>query len=238
VKAISLGYPPGRIITFPWGVDIKHFTPTENGSHDSVAEPGDENNRSSLRDRMGWRGRFILLSTRGWEPIYGLDVLAQAFVQAARHHPELGLLLLGGGSQAQKLYRIFMHGGVMDRVYFGGQVSQRELPHYFRAADLYMSASYSDGTSISLLEALACGTPALVSDIPGNREWISPGVQGWLFSPGDSGAMAEGILQAVEQRQSLPTIGQAARNLAEKRANWELNFQTLFKAYQIASHRR
>jgi glycosyltransferase involved in cell wall biosynthesis len=142
--------------------------------------------------------------------------------------------MLGNGSQASILRQIFHQGGVDERVHFPGQVSQTELPRFYRSADLYLSASHSDGTSISLLEALACGCPALVSDIPGNREWITPGVEGWLFPDSDENALAEAIVQAASDRSHLEQMGKAARRLAEQRADWEKNFPQLFKAYARA----
>jgi glycosyltransferase involved in cell wall biosynthesis len=222
-KAMAFGFPPERIVTFPWGVDLAHFSP--NGGLPAG---------QTLRSRLGWQKGLILLSTRGWEPVYGVDVLARAFVQAARARPALRLLMLGGGSQAPLLRRIFLEGGVLERVHFGGQVAHHELPRYHRAADLYVSASHSDGTSISLLEALACGTPALVSDIPGNREWITPGEHGWWFADGDSAALAERMVQACDSRERLVAMGRAARALAKQRADWENNFPKLLEAYELA----
>jgi glycosyltransferase involved in cell wall biosynthesis len=67
---------------------------------------------------------------------------------------------------------------------------------------VYISASHSDGTSISLLEAFATGTPVIVPDIPGNREWVTPGENGWLFPDGDVQALASTIMNAVDQRQN------------------------------------
>ena len=84
-----------------------------------------------------------------------------------------------------------MNGGVLDRVQFGGQVSQRDLPRWYHKADLYISPSHIDGSSVSLMEALACGLPALVSDIPANREWVSEGVNGWLFPDGNADILAD-----------------------------------------------
>jgi glycosyltransferase involved in cell wall biosynthesis len=123
---------------------------------------------------------------------------------------------------------------MIDRVHFPGQVRQAQLPQYYRAADLYVSASHSDGTSISLLEAMACGRPVLVSDIPGNREWVEPNVNGWLFPEGDVNALARAILHAVEARDRLSEMGKVARKLAQQRANWERNFPKLLEAYEIA----
>jgi len=213
--AIRYGMPSERVVTFPWGVDLRRFSPPP--------------------DREIGAGRpFTLLSTRSWEPIYGVDVIARAFVLAAARLPGLRLVMLGNGSQAAYLRNIFHQAGVEERIIFAGQVSQAELPRYYQAADLYLSASHSDGTSISLLEALACGCPALVSDIPGNREWITPGVVGWLFPDGDYKALAEAILEAASDRQRLQQMGLAARRLAEERADWEKNFPRLFDAYALA----
>ncbi len=117
---------------------------------------------------------------------------------------------------------------------FPGQVNQADLPRYYRMADLYVSASHSDGSSISLLEAMACGRASLVSDIPGNREWVDPGDNGWWFRDGDADSLAQGILQAIEQRERLPAMGRSARRIAEQRADWEKNFPHLLDGYRLA----
>jgi L-malate glycosyltransferase len=212
--AVSYGMPDERIVTFPWGVDIHHF-----------------NAETSKQSKLP---TFSLLSTRGFEPIYGIDVLARAFVIAAQKHPELHLTMLGNGSLASAIRQIFLVGAVYDRVQFPGQVTYEDLPSQYQKADLYICASHSDGTSISLLEAFACGTPAIISDIPGNQEWVTPGVNGWLFTDGDAEALASEILKAMEHRQVLPEMGFNARKLAESRADWEKNFPELEKAYALA----
>ena len=99
-------------------------------------------------------------------------------------------------------------------------------------ADIYISPSHVDGSSVSLMEALACGLPALVSDIPANKEWVSEGINGWLFPDRDAGALAEKILAAMAQRKKFTQIGRAARKVAEERADWKKNFGTLLKAYE------
>ena len=219
-KASSFGFPPERAVLFPWGVDLARFSPGQN---------------KEFRRQRGWdEETFVLLSLRSWEPIYGVDVLGRAFVRAARKEPRLRLMLLGDGSQAPLVRKILHDGGVEERVFFGGRVSNPDLPQYYHSADLYISTSHTDGSSVSLMEALGCGCPALVSDIPGNREWITPDEQGWLFKDGDDAALAEGILQAVEERDRLPQMAAAARRLAGQRADWEKNFQTMLSGYELA----
>lgn len=227
--AVSYGMPADRITTFPWGIDLEHFSPPTTNE----AEEGPIVNQP-----------FTLLSTRSWEPIYGVDTLAHAFVLAARECPELRLIMLGNGSLAGSLRKIFMDGGMLpgsnnqtantqsSRVVFPGQIGFDKLPSYYQLADLYLAATHSDGTSISLLEAMGCGLPVLVSDLDGNREWVTPEENGWLFPQGDAHAMAQAILKAVKMRSQLPGMGESARKTVEQRADWKTNFSKLLQVYQ------
>lgn len=218
-KAESFGFPGERTILFPWGVDLQLFSPA----------PAED-----WRARRGWEDAFVLISVRSWEPLYGVEILARAFVRAAAQIPDLRLILLGNGSQAALIRSILEQGGVSERVFFGGQIGQPELPPFYRAADLYISTSHSDGSSVSLMEALACGKPALLSDIPANREWVTPGREGWWFRDGSVEELTAGILRAYESRAQLPEMSAAARRLAEERADWQKNKRILLNAYEQA----
>ena len=217
-KAVAYGMNPNRTVVFPWGVDLQHFTP--------------KNWKTGQTDQQ--ENAFSLFCNRSWEPRYGVDVLARAFVRVAGSRPELSLILLGGGSQGARIRQILLNGGVLDRVTFGGQISQTELLRWYHWADVYISPSHVDGSSVSLMEALACGLPCLVSDIPANKEWVTEGENGWLFPDGDVDALAEKILQAMDQRKSLSKIGNVARTVAEERADWKKNSAKLMQAYEQA----
>ena len=210
-KAVAYGMDPGKTIVFPWGVDLEHFKPAA-----SIAQ----------------RSTFTLFCNRAWETRYGVDVLARAFIKVAQQNGSVNLLLLGGGSQGHALRQILEGGGVLDRVAFGGQISQTVLPGWYHRADLYISPSHVDGSSVSLMEALACGLPCLVSDIPANKEWVVEGQNGWLFRDGDADHLAEKILAAIAQREDLPRVGDTSRKTAELRADWNRNAGALMKVYR------
>ena len=212
-KAVAFGMDPQKTVIFPWGTDIQHFRPKTS---------------EDLKDQP-----FTLFCSRTWESIYGVDVLTRAFVKVADADPNVNLILLGGGSQGQKFRQILMNGNVLDRVHFGGHVSQKDLPRWYHMADLYISPSHVDGSSVTLMEALASGLPCLVSDIAGNREWIRDGVNGWLFRDGDVNDLAEKILYAIKNRASLPRISEAARQTAEQKADWKKNFGKLLETYNL-----
>jgi glycosyltransferase involved in cell wall biosynthesis len=218
-SAIQLGADREKIVVFPWGVDLGYFSPRA---------------RDGLRERLGWGDSFVLLSTRSWERGYGVEIVVKAFLQAASTIPDLRLLMLGDGSLRPRILRMLTEGGAAGRAHLPGQVGYRDLPAYYAAADLYVSASRSDGSSVSLLEAMACGRPALVSDIPGNREWVEPEAEGWWFRDGDAQDLARGIQEAHRRRGDLPQHGAQARKTVQARADWGKNFPLLLHAYQIA----
>jgi L-malate glycosyltransferase len=207
-----------RIVQFPWGVDLNHLTP-------GVDELG-------IKHHLGWENNFVILSTRSWEAIYGIDTLLEAFSLASARDSRLRLLLLGGGSLSQEINRFIETHELEPLIFRPGIIEQERVPHYFRAADLYLSCSKSDGSSVSLLEAMATGLPVLVTDIPGNREWVSPGENGWLVEKGNPNATALALLEAADLGpQKRHRIYRANRSVAEERADWHRNFHKLLTAY-------
>ncbi len=218
-KAEQYGYNLKRSSYFPWGVDLQHFN------------PGDG---SRLRKQLGWADETILFCNRSWEPQYGVDIVARAFVNASHVNGNLRLLLLGSGSQKEKIEQILKDGNAINKVVFAGQVPNSELPDYYRAADLYISASHTDGSSVSLMEALACGLPAAISDIPSNLEWVSPGEEGWLFTDGSVEQLSALMQKLDQEKVNLAVMQIKARRKAEKFADWNSNQRKMLKGYDMA----
>jgi L-malate glycosyltransferase len=220
-EAASYGFHREKLVRFPWGVDLAHFSPV------SAIVAG-----QALKRALGWADQFVIFCNRTWSRQYGVDLLASAFVKAFQQHNGLRLLLAGDGPQADRIRQILAPVG--DAVQFPGWVGVADLPGYYGAGDLFVSTSYVDGSSISLLEALACGRPALVSDIPSNREWVTPGQVGDLFTDGDVASL-ESKLLALASDPNISAYGKQARALAEARADWNINFQKLLLAYELAA---
>ncbi len=219
-RALELGASESKVVVFPWGVDLKRFSPGVN---------------RGIRDQLGWRDSFVVLSARTLEAVYGVDILVEGFLQAAAEKPKLRLLVLSVGSRRRSLERRIAQAGMQSRVHFAGVIDENDLPAYYRAADLYVSASHSDGSSVTLLEAMACGLPVLVSGIPGNREWVVPSVNGWLFPDGDAQALARGLRRACAGSGRLREMGKVGRAIVEARADWGHNSRMLIDAYQLVA---
>jgi glycosyltransferase involved in cell wall biosynthesis len=219
VQTLLPAYGDERIVRFPWGVEQDVFRPARGSS--------------PMRRRLGWEDAFVLVSIRTWDRLRGLDVLLEAFRGASARCSALRLFLLGDGPLASTVQRFLEDHNLGALVERPGRVSETDLVEYLRAADLYVSCSRSDGSSVSLLQAMATGLPVLVSDVPGNREWVEAGRNGWLAPAGDAKAFAVLIEQAAAQKLSdRRAIGQANRGVIEARADWPRNFERLLKAYE------
>lgn len=216
-RAEALGFPSERITVFPWGVD-----------HDVFNSKG----RKAARKQIGFEDDLLIVHTRSWEPRYGVDVMLRGFWLACQEEPHLRLLMLGGGSQEEMVKGFVREKGLDERILFRGYQQNEKLAQYYRAADIYLSASHVDGSSVALMEAMACACPALVSDIPSNLEWVHHGEEGWVFKDGDSQSLAKCILEISKSRGSIAEKGAMAQQKASKDANWPKNFEKLLGTYR------
>jgi len=222
VAALS-GFPPERIVTLPYGIDLSAY---------EESAP-----RLGLRDRLGWQGCRILISIRSLEPAHGAMVLLEALRRILPELPDVRVLMLGDGTLRREIEARVREEGLQERIHLGGQVAEELLPAHFREADLYVSAAFSDGTSVSLLGAMAAGLPVIVTDGPGNREWVSPGVNGWLTPPGDAEALAQALREALALEDSgRLRIGVSNSGEVRERADWGRNFGRLLEAYGEIIH--
>jgi len=213
-----VGYPDERVVELPWGVDLQAFRPGRGGD--------------GLRRRLGWEDARVVLSTRGWDAIHGIETLLEAFTLAAQTEPRLRLLLLGAGSDSERVLRLLGQGRFNELIYVAGHVMSEDIVPYFQAADVYLSCARSDGTSVSLLEALAIGLPVVVTDQPSNRTWVQPEMNGWFGKTGDANSFAAMLLKAVQLSPSeRRAIQQRNRQVVEERADWNRNVERLFAAY-------
>ena len=221
--AEALGFPPERTILLPWGVDLDRFRP----GHGDAA--------TALRASLDWQDATIVVMARAHEPVYGVDVAVDGFILAAIEQPSLRLLVAGDGSLTGSLHDRLSQAGMGERARFMGRVPNTEVPTLLGVADIYLSASRLDGSSVTLLEAMAMGLPAVVSDIPGNREWVEDGTTGRLFADGDAAAAGAALADVAAAPADVRTAyAMAARRAIGERADWQRNVGRLFVAYDIA----
>jgi glycosyltransferase involved in cell wall biosynthesis len=219
MRAQELSSTLHNIVQFPWGVDLERFHPPK---------------QARQRDHT----KFNIIHTRSFETIYNVENLIIGFAVALRKAPRLVLSLLGGGSLENRIKELVIDLGVQESIIFHGRVAHEELPAMFRNADAYISASLFDGSSISLLEAMATGLPVVVSDIPGNREWIHDNLNGFLFNPEEPEFIAQQLLAtqslSTEQRSSIAANN---RKICTTKASWSKNREKMLQALTLMANK-
>lgn len=221
VKEILLeeyNYPEERMFILPGGVELDLFNPTVDGT--------------TLREQYGWKEKIVLIMTRHLEPVYGIEFFINALPHIMSANPDVRVFLIGGGSLGGKIANLIRKHGIEDRVKLMGRTPREEIVKYLNAADIYVSSSLSDGTSISLLEAMACQLPIVVSDVPGNLEWIEDGYNGFVVPRKDSKALAGKILELVNDMSLQQLMGRRNLAIARERADWRINFKNLLEIYR------
>ena len=215
--ATNAGVSSNRITFLPWGVDLEQFS--HNGPRADLTAWGVPESARTV------------LSLRAHEPLYRVSDILEGFAQASSQLSDEHLLVGHSGSLTEQLRAQANALGIHDRTHFIGSLPEEDLPAVLRASDFYVSASEVDGTSVTLLQAMACGTPVLTSNTDGNRPWVQPGVTGHLFHTGDSGDLAEKLTllmsdTTIQNRQN-SALSEKSRALVVERANWAVNLHRL-----------
>jgi glycosyltransferase involved in cell wall biosynthesis len=212
--AIKLGCAPEKIVKFPW-VDLKGIESSEN-------------QRLKIRTEYGWtEDEVVVISMRSHRPVYGVGYLIDAIPHIARKNQNVKFLILGEGPLTKVFEtkaKPFVDSGT---VRFVGSVSHDKVADFLSAADIYVSTSFSDGTSASLLEAMACNLAPVVTEIDGNKEWITNSSNGLLFPVADSQNLAEKILLLAKERALREKLRTRAEETVKARVDWQQNMQEL-----------
>ena len=103
--------------------------------------------------------------------------------------------------------------GIATSVEFLGKIPHENMPSLLEKTDVYVSTSLSDGTSVSLLEAMASGAFPVVTDIAANKEWITDGMNGFLVPIDDETSLAQKIVQSLRNEKLMERARQR---------NWEV----------------
>jgi glycosyltransferase involved in cell wall biosynthesis len=173
----------------------------------------------------------VCISTRYMVPVSNLETVLLAAQILERQGSPIRINIAGTGVLLPLLRQKASELQLNDRVSFLGDMGHLRTPELLRSASLYVSMSLSDGASISLLEAMACGTFPVVSDIAGNREWINDGVNGYLVPPDSPVKLAQRLTDAWNQPELRSSAAKYNRSLILEKGDYQKNMKIIESAY-------
>ena len=221
---ISRGVKPEKITISPNGVDLGLF-----------GQPPARDDR--LLAELELTGKSVLGFIGSYYDYEGLDDLIAAMPILLASHPEVHLLLVGGGPMEAALQSQVERLGIGSAVTFTGRVPHGEVERYYGLMNIMVyprkSMRLTDlVTPLKPLEAMAQGRLVAASDVGGHRELIEDGVTGTLFPAGDPGKIAAKLASLLENRTSWSQTIETARKFVEADRNWSSNILRYAPVYQ------
>jgi glycosyltransferase involved in cell wall biosynthesis len=213
------GFEEDKIVIFPWGIELEKFYP-------------DPKKSVRIREKLEWNDNKILIMNRNFEPVYGIQYFIEALPEILSAEPATRVILIGSGTLEKHMRSLLTEMKLDAFVKFIGRIPIEEMPDYLNAADIYVSTSLSDGTSLSLLEAMACALPVVVTEIPANKEWVVDSYNGFLIPTKNAGELSKRVLTLLKNSNVREEMGQKNLAIAKDKADWDKNVDKLEGIYK------
>lgn len=182
----ELGVPEERIKVIHVGVDTGLFRPIENAR------------------LLGNEDKFKILCVARLHKYKGLDYLIKAMKTVREEIPNSKLYLLGKGPEESNLKKLVEELSLEDCVEFiHNPFPNYRMPELYSSCDIYVQPSIVEPYGIAVLEAMACGKPAISTNVGGMRDTIEDGISGILVAPRDSTAISNAICKLCNNREEM-----------------------------------
>lgn len=169
--------------------------------------------------------------TRALQPEYKHETILKAFSILKQKKIPFKLTIIGDGIELNRLTLLAKELEIDHQVDFVGRINNNDIPTYLRKANVYISVPITEGVSASLLEAMACGCFPIVSDLPGNRSWITDKENGILVEIENHYTLAEELEWAFHHTNFTKKAIAENRKLVEEKANYQKNMKKIADAY-------
>ena len=204
--------PLRRIEVIHNGIDIASLNP----------QFDQQQKRRSLG--IGEKSRIIGTASR-LEEIKNLPMMLRGFKRVLENSPDTVLVIAGQGDQGGGLQALAEELGIAGQVRFLGLRS--DLPELFALIEVFLLVSFTEGISITLLEAMGSGVPAVVTRVGGNPEVVVEGVTGYFVEVDDDAGLADRVLALLNDREEAARLGEAGR----ERVREKFSFCSMMESY-------
>lgn len=193
-------FPSEKAVTIHNGVSAEVFT---------VSGTGRAAKRASLGLNPDW---FLLVCVARLTEQKGIDILLKAIKNVLRQGVECKCVVIGDGPLKDELATQAEELRLSESVMFRGH--QKDVLPYLQSADAFVLASLNEGLPLSILEAMACGLPCIVTSVGGNAEAVVDKSTGLVIAPGSVGELADGIAYLATHPKDREMMSKNARERA------------------------
>jgi glycosyltransferase involved in cell wall biosynthesis len=225
-QVIRLGARADTLSRVQFGVELDIFYPASSISLQSV----------NLRRRLSLpENSRLVLSPRAIRPIYNLDIILQSIPLVHKRFPEAVFIFADYNINPdyKKLLVAISRELELEAIirWLPPTNNRAEMAELYRMSEVVVSVPISDGTPVSVLEAMACGKPVICTDLPSLREFITNGENGWLIPVRQTAPLAETIIRLLDQPDLARDLGLKANQVVAEKANYEVEMQRMESIY-------
>jgi len=208
------GTDPNKVMVLAKGIDLRNYIYTP-----------------QIKDE-----KIRAIVTRSLTGDYRHETIFGAFEIIKQQQIPFELIIIGDGRLKDQLVQSAIDKNIKDEVIFAGRIPNTDLPEYLSGSDLYISMPCTEGVSASLFEAMSAGCYPMVSDLPGNRVWITDKINGRLIPVDDVQQLANAIKWYATNRYQLASVLSKNRETIEQKASYEKNMKIICNKYLDIIH--
>lgn len=226
VQAVKLGAREGRVRNVQFGIEMDIFNPQELTNQQNI----DLRKQLSIPEKVP-----LVLCPRAISPIYNTHIILQSIPQVRQKFPDVVFAFIIYNVDQDYKARLDSMVCEMDleaNTRWLSPIKQRSgLADLYHLSDVVVSVPTSDGTPVSVLEAMGCARPMVCTDLPTLREFIRSGENGWLVPVGEPAALAEYIIRYLENPHMARQFGLKASQVVAETNNYDEDMQYMESLY-------
>lgn len=203
---------PMPVTVIPFGIDINIFKPKK---VESLFKEND----------------FVLGSIKPIESLYNTDILIKSFSKLLPKYDNLKLVIIGEGTERQALEKLCKDLNISENVVFTGRIPFKEISNYYNMIDILVNISEYESFGVSVVEAMACGTPVVVTNVGGLKEVVKDDSVGLKVNVGDVDDTVKAIERLMTDKTLYNEIAINARKHVIEKYNWEDNLKQMIDEY-------
>ena len=197
----------------PFGVDTETFSPKKV--------------KSLFRETD-----FVIGSIKPLEELYNTDILLKSFAGLYKKYPELKLLVAGEGSSEKKLMDMAAELGITDAVTFTGRIPFKEISKYYNMIDVLVNISEYESFGVSVIEAMACEKPVIVTNVGGLKEIVKDDSLGIKVDVRNVEQTSAAIESLIRDRVKYKSIAESSRKHVMENYSWKSNLEHMINIYK------
>lgn len=185
----------------------------------------------ALKNQLGIdNSTFVLGTIARLDSIKNHPMMFKAFKMVLQTHPNTKLILVGDGDERQSLEKLAKQLDLYNHIIFTGYIAKPA--HYLDCMDIFLLSSLSEGTSMTLLEAMSLSKPCVVTDAGGNAEIIKNNINGFVSENNNANLFSENISKLINSKNLMQEFSRNSRECFDQNfnvKNMSLSYVSLYK---------